>query len=134
MGGKNQFLQDAHQCVCVIKQKPSGWQLQSGMMRELTQRKLTNTADQGFAFLFLESLLLNICQHTMPEREVLPGRGNVELRRRIGEWDGEPQNEQREVGTRITHLSPSYKPPSPIQALDLGFKGCWTNEGLHMFL
>lgn len=54
----------------------------------------------------------------------MPGRGNVELRRRIGEWDGEPQSEQREVGTRITHLPPSYKPPSPIQVLDLGFKGC----------
>lgn len=45
---------------------------------------------------------------------------------RIGEWDGEPQSEQREVGTRIIYLSPSYKPPSPIQALDLGFKGCCT--------
>lgn len=28
------------------------------------------------------------------------------------------------MGTRITHLPPSYKPLSPFQALDVGFKGC----------
>lgn len=71
---------------------------------------------------FLGSLLLNISQYTMSQREVLSDRGDGEGRRKIGESGMEnPQSTERSRWPGLG-LPTSYKPSCPNQALNPVFK------------